>query len=185
MKEAHLSKGARKTARALIEVVKPRKPGVNIPAEDFMLNFLDNFYSYFPVHMRIGFPLGLMLLEYGTFIFAGIPKPFSSLSMEKREKYVKGWINSRLGIRRDLIKGVKGVCLTAFYSHPDAMAQIGYNLDEHLERVNRGEPADEEACRFFRELGYDRNSRIPYPAFDNVEVIPRDTEPEPGKEDSA
>jgi hypothetical protein len=175
MSKHHLPAKARSVLRALIEVVKPRKPGFDLPLEDYMLEFLDNFYSYFPFHLKIGFPLGLYLLEYGTLLFMGTLKPFSRLDPQRRERYIKGWITSRLMLRRDLIKGVKGVCLTAYYSHPQVMAHIGYDLPGHIARVNSGEPADREACAFFRQLGYDRNTRIPYPGYDRVDLIPHDT----------
>jgi len=175
MSATNLPKPARKIARALIEVVKPQKPGFDLPLEDYMLEFLDEFYSHFPVHMKLLFPVGLYLLEFGTFIFERKPRRFSRMSLPEREQYVKGWVESRLMLRRDLIKGVKGVCLTGFYSHPEVMAHIGYDLPAHLERVDKGEPCDAEACRFFRELGYDDNRRIPYPAFDRCEVICHDT----------
>ncbi len=178
MSQTHLNKSARKILRALVEVVKPRKPEFDIPVEDFMLDFLDNFYAHFPFHMKIGFPLGLYLLEYGTIVFGAGLRPFSSMSMPDREKYVSGWVNSGMAIRRDLIKGVKGVCLTAFYSHPEVMEHIGYHIDQHLEKVNKGEPCDQEAVKFFREMGYDRNVKVPHPAYDSVEIIAHDTMPE-------
>jgi len=58
------------------------------------------------------------------------------------------------------------------------MEHIGFNLQEHLDRVSRGEPCDAEAVKFFRDKGYDRNSRIPYPAYDHVTVTCHDTLPE-------
>jgi hypothetical protein len=177
MAEYHLPNKARQILRALIDVVKPKKPGFDPPIEDHMVNFLDNFYSYFPWHLKLGFPMGLYLLEYGTLIFHGSIRPFSKLSIPEREAYVKGWINSSMMLRRDLIKGVKGVCLTAFYSHPEVMAHIGYDLAAHLERVHRGEPADPAACAYFRGRGYDRNTKIPYPAYDRVDLIAHDTPP--------
>jgi len=173
----YLPARAAKVLRALIEVVKPKKPGFDLALEDYMLEFLDHFYSHFPFHMKIGFPAGLYLLEYGTFIFGRTPRTFSSMNMEQRTQYVKGWINSRMALRRDLIKGVKGVCLTAYYSHPEVMDHIGYSINEHMERANRGEPCDPRAAEFFRGLGYDRNSRIPWPAYDHVVVTTRDTLP--------
>ena len=177
MAQHHLPERARRVARALIEVVKPKKPGFDPPLEDYMLDFLDDFYSNFPLHLKIGFPLGLYLMEYGTFIFHAWPKPFTKLSPGERVAYVKGWIVSRLSIRRDLVKGVKGICLTAYYSHPEVMKHIGYDLPGHLAAVNRGEPCDMEACDYFRELGYDRNSKIPYPGYDRVDLICHDTPP--------
>ncbi len=181
MSKYHLPARSVKTLRALIEVVKPRKPEFDPPVEDHMLEFLDEFYSYFPFHLKIAFPLGLVLLEYATIIFAGSLKPFSAMDLEKRDKYVSGWVNSSLMLRRDLIKGVKGVCLTAYYAHPDVMAHIGFDLPAHMDRINKGEACDQEACDFFRGLGYDRNSRIPYPAYDKVDLITHDTPPPEGE----
>ncbi len=181
MSDHHLPNKCREVLRALIEVIKPRKPGFDPPIEDYMLDFLDNFYSYFPLQMKLLFPVGLYLLEYGTFIFHAWSKPFTKLSMGEREYYVKAWITSRMLIRRDLIKGVKGVCLTAFYAHPDVMAHIGYDLPAHLARVDQGEPANAEACAYFREKGYDRNTHIGYPAYDRVDLITHDTPPADGE----
>jgi hypothetical protein len=174
MSEHHLPKKAREILRALIEVVKPGKPGFDPPLEEYMLDFMDDFYSYFPLHMKLLFPLGTYLLEYGTFILSASPKPFTKMSLEDRENYVTGWINSKIMLRRDLIKGVKGVCLTAFYSHPEVMEHIGYDLPGHIERVNKGEPCDPEVTKYFRDLGYDRTTRIPYPGLDRVDKITHD-----------
>lgn len=175
MTAARLSPMSKKIVRALIEVIKPRRAGFDLPLEDEMLEFLDKFYAFFPFHMKIGFPAGLLLLEYGTFIFAFKLRPFSKLSLEERTKYVWGWMESRIGLRRDLIKGVKGVCLTAFYSQPAVMKHINYNVAEHMARVALGEPCDQEVTDYFRSRGYDRNSRIPWPCFDHVDVICHDT----------
>jgi hypothetical protein len=177
MRKGHLPRKARKIVRALIEVVKPRKPDFDLPVEDEMLEFLDNYYSHFPWHMKFLFPVGVYLLEYGTFIFKAWLRPFTILPLSKKEIYITDWIESRMALRRDLIKGVKGLCLTAFYSLPQVMEHIGYDLPGHIERVNKGEPCDPEACEFFRDLGYDRNSRIPYPAYDRVDLITHDTLP--------
>jgi len=175
MTESHLPAMSKKIVRALIEVVKPKKPGFDLPLEDEMVEFLDKFYAFFPFHMKLGFPAGLLLLEYGTFIFAFKLRPFSRLSLAERKRYVEGWVDSSISLRRDLIKGVKGVCLTAFYAQPAVMAHIGYDLAAHLDRVNKGEACDPEATAYFRGRGYDKNSRIPWPAFDHVDVICHDT----------
>ena len=180
MSKGYLPKKARKIVRALIEVVKPRKPDFDLPVEDEMLEFLDNFYSYFPWHMKLLFPVGLYLLEYGTFMFKARLRPFTRLPLSEKEVYVTEWIESSMALRRDLIKGVKGLCLTAFYSLPQVMEYIDYDLSGHIERVNKGEPCDSEACKFFREMGYDRNSPIPYPAYDRVDLITHDTLPPEG-----
>lgn len=184
MSETYLPNYARRIVRELIEVVKPRKPDFDLPVEDEMLEFLDTYYSYFPFHMKLLFPMGLILLEYGTFIFKGWSRPFSKLSMGEKEAYIHSWVNSSLMLRRDLIKGVKGICLTAYYSLPPIMEHIGYDLPAHIERVNKGEPACPEACDFFREMNYDNNSRIPYPGYDHVDLTCHDTPPLEGAKEA-
>ena len=166
----HLSPRVRRIVRALIEAVKPRKPGFDPPVEEEMLEFADTFYSYFPWHMKVGLPLGLYLLEFGPLIFQGSLLPFSRMKLDDRDRYLQGWVDSKIGLRRDLVKGMKALCLPAYYSNPEVMAHIGFDLEAHLRKVNGvgqpSEPASAEACAFFRKMGYDNNPRIPYPGRD-------------------
>lgn len=174
MPKYNLSERFRKILRKLMEVIKPRKPGFDLPIEDKLVDMVDGFYGYFPLHLKIGFPLGLLLLEYGTYIFNGLRKPFTKLDAAQAEQYIKSWINSKMLIRRDLIKGVKGIALTMFYSQPEAMAHIGYDIEAHLKRVNSGEPANPVAFEYFKNMNYEENSKIPRAGYDGVEFVCRD-----------
>jgi len=170
----HLSRRCRRIIRALVEVVKPRKPGFDLPVEDEIVDFADLFVGYMPWHLKTAFPLGIYLLEYGTLIFHGTLRPFSRLSLEERERYVKGWVDSKISLRRDFIKGMRALCLPAYYSIPEVMARLGYGLQAHLNKVNgvgqAPEPAHAEACEFFRKLGYDLNEPIPWPSRDGLKA---------------
>jgi len=170
----NLSPRCRRIIRALIEVVKPRKPDFDLPLEDEILDFADLFVGYMPWLMKTAFPLGIYLLEYGTLIFQGTIQPFSRLPLSERERYVQGWVDSKIGLRRDLIKGMKTLGLSCYYSHPQVTARLGYDLQAHLNKVNGigqpAEPASAEACEFFRSLGYDGNERIPWPARDGLKA---------------
>ena len=152
----NLSSRTARIVRALIEVLKPRKPGFDPPIEDEMLEVVDDFISHLPSHMKLLLPLGLYLLEYGTLIFVPSLKPFSKMSLEKREKYMLSWTESKMALRRDLIKGIKAICMTGFYAHPEIMKHIGYDLEEHLKRINVTEEptvaCNEEACAYFKKL---------------------------------
>ena len=152
-------RGTERIIRALISALKPRKPDFDPKIEDYMFGIADEFLGNLPLHMKILFPIGLRLLEYGTILFMFSPKPFSWLSQEQKERYIKSWIESKIPLKRDLIKGFKAICLTGYYSHPEVTKHIGYNLEEHLKRINvvgLNEPpkvaCDEEACAYFKEL---------------------------------
>jgi hypothetical protein len=181
MKSVNLPWPAPRIARALIGVLKPRKPGFDPQLEDYMFEFLDSFYAYFPLHLKIGLPLGFLLLEFGTLLFHGWFRPFSFQPLEARERYIQGWVNSRFSIRRDLIKGVKAACLIGYYAHPEVMKHLGYDLPAHMKRVNSGEACNPESVKYFRELGYDRNSKIPCPGTDRVRMVCNDDTMDPGK----
>src|SRR4030042_1544227 len=101
-----------------------------------MLEFADTFYGYFPWHMKVGLPLGRYLLEFGPLIFQGSLLPFSRMKLENRDRYLQGWVDSKIGLRRDLVKGMKALCLPAYYSNPEVMAHIGFDLEAHLRKVN-------------------------------------------------
>ena len=128
----NLSQWARNTLRALTEVVLPRGDDIDIDLCDHSVDFTDYYVGFFPTHLRLGFPLGLLLLEFGPILYMRRLKRFSKMKLEDREKYVAGWVDSKSALRRDLIKGVKGLALVAFYSHPQVMDHIGYDIEQHI-----------------------------------------------------
>ena len=128
----NLSNFSRRTLLALAEVVMPRGENFHLDLREYTVDIVDRFVGYFPIHLRIGFPLGLLLLEFGPILYALKFSRFSSMSLEERESYVAGWVDSKSAARRDLIKGVKGLVLVAFYSHPEVMAYIGYDIEAHI-----------------------------------------------------
>ena len=117
----------------------PRSDDFHPDLADYTVEYIDRYVGYFPPHLKMGFPLGLLLLEYGSFLFAGKLKRFSMLAPEEREKYVKGWIDSRWQLRRELIRGVKALVMVAYYSHPEVMEHIGYDIEEHIAEVTAKE----------------------------------------------
>jgi len=155
----NMSRCTARILRALIQTLKPRKPDFDPPIEDYLMEIADNFMAALPSHMKILLPLGLYLLEFGTIIFVPTVVPFSKLSLEKRDKYLKGWSESKIPLRRDLIKGLKAICMIGYYAHPEVMKHIGYNLDQHLRKINVAgidQPpsvaCSEEAAQYFRNL---------------------------------
>ncbi len=139
MAKSNLPKWARKTLLSLIEVVMPRSEDFHPDLTDYILDYVDGYLKYFPVHLKWGTILGMLLLERGALIFKGKLKSFSKMSLPEREEYVKSWINSRWQIRRELIKGIKGLVMVAYYSHPTVLEHIGYDLQAHIRQVTAKE----------------------------------------------
>ena len=139
MAERNLPGWARRTLVSLIEVVMPRSDDFHPELTGYILDYIDGYLKYFPVHLRWGTLLGMLLLEWGPPFFKGKLKRFSGMSLSGREESVKGWINSRRQIRRELIKGIKGLVMVAYYSHPLVMEHIGYDLQSHIREVTAKE----------------------------------------------
>jgi hypothetical protein len=131
----NLGRWSRRTLRALAEVVTPRGGGAPEVDLDAMVASADDWVRYMPRLFRLLFPVGLMLLELGAFVLGPSLVPFSFMSLERRRRYVHGWAHSRSQLRRDLIKGVKGLCLFNYYSDVRVAEQLGYRVDEHVTLV--------------------------------------------------
>lgn len=131
----NLGRWSRRVLRALAEVVIPRGEGAPEVPLDELVAFMDDWVGYMPRLLRLLFPVGLMMLELGAFLMGPSLVPFSLMSPARRARYVDQWVHARWSLRRDLIKGVKGLCLFGWYSDPRVGAYLGYGVDEHVQLV--------------------------------------------------
>jgi hypothetical protein len=125
----NLGRWSRRTLRALGEVVLPTDPRIDL---DAAVDFADDWVRYMPRLFQLLFPIGLLMLELGAFVLAPSLLPFSLMSLPRRRRYIAAWAHSRSPLRRDLIKGVKGLFVFQYYSQPQVAAQLGYHVDEHV-----------------------------------------------------
>ena len=136
MKRPALGPWSRRIVRALAEVVLPAGADApTVPTSDAVA-FVDDFVPHMPRLLRLLFPVGLLMLELGAFFLGPSLVPFSSMSLERRRRYVDGWVHARWRLRRDLIKAVKGLCLFAYYSDARVAARLGYTVEAHVADVS-------------------------------------------------
>jgi hypothetical protein len=147
VKKRNLGRWSRRVLRALAVVVIPRGQGAPEVSIDELVDFMDDWVGYMPRLLRTVFPVGLMMLELGAFLLGPSLVPFSFMSEERRARYVDGWVHARWSLRRDLIKGVKGLALFGWYSDPAVAKYLGYQVDEHVQLV-----AAERLKRYGHEL---------------------------------
>jgi hypothetical protein len=131
----NLGRWSRRTLRGVTEVVLPRAPGAPELAPATVVDFIDAWVFYMPRLFRLLFPVGLMLLELGAFVLGPSLVPFSFMSSAARARYVGKWIHGGSRLRRDLIKGIKGLVLLAYYSDPRVADHLGYRVEEHVQLV--------------------------------------------------
>lgn len=131
----NLGPWSRRVLAALTEVVVPRAAGAPEVDSAGIVDFVDDWVRYMPRLFRTLFPVGLMLLELGAFVFGPSLVPFSLMGATRRARYVDGWVHAGWRLRRDLIKGVKGLVLLAYYSDPGVAAYLGYAVEDHARLV--------------------------------------------------
>jgi len=131
----NLGRWSRRSLRAVAEVLIPSGAGAPEMDLDAVVVFADDWVRYMPRLFRLLFPIGLLLLELGALVLGPSLVPCSFMPLERRRRYLSAWARSRSSLRRDLIKGVKALCLFAYYSEPRVTAQLGYHVDEHVTLV--------------------------------------------------
>jgi hypothetical protein len=108
---------------AAVAAIRPRGHGFDQPIEDDVMRDIQTFLAYLPTPMRVGFPVGLRLLEYGPPIFARKLTRFSSMPADEARAYLDGFAHAG-GLRASLIIGVRTLVLLAFYQHPDVLKSL-------------------------------------------------------------
>jgi hypothetical protein len=126
---------ARRTMAALIEVIMPRGGPFDLEVQDEMMSYVEEMLPYLPPLIRSAFPYGLLLLEYGTLPLAAKARSFSKLPLDQRERYIEGWMESRLFLRREMIKGIKALAVLAYFEHPEVKRRLGFMPPEYVEEV--------------------------------------------------
>lgn len=70
----------------------------------------------------------LMLLENALvgLLLDGRPVAFTALSPATQAEVFEGWRTSRIGVRRQIYKALRGLCASVYYAHPDTWPGSGY-----------------------------------------------------------
>lgn len=71
-------------------------------------------------------PLALLLFEWGPLLFDRRFARFSRLAAAEQDASLRGWMNSRLALRRAAFLGVRNLCFMGWYSQPEVWPLIGY-----------------------------------------------------------
>jgi hypothetical protein len=108
---------------AAVAAIRPRGHGFDQPIEDAVMRDIQTFLAHLPTPMRLGFPVGLRLLEYGPPIFARKLTRFSNMPVEEARDYLDGFAHAG-GLRASLIIGVRTLVFLAFYQHPDVLKSL-------------------------------------------------------------
>lgn len=113
----------RAVVRALADTMFPAAPDAP-PGGEVVPDALEDLAaSMDPAAVReLG--IALHLLELGALPLHG--RRFTRLSPSKRERYLRGWMGSRLGFRRTVYRALRGLVANLYYADERTWAHLGY-----------------------------------------------------------
>ena len=133
---ARSSPATARILRAAIAAIRPRGHGFDQPVDADVLEEIERFIPFLPGAMRIAFPAGLRLLEYGPPIFARRWVRFSALPTYEARRYLESFQHAG-GLRAALVFGLRALVLLAFYQHPQVLAHLGIDWQGRAVELTR------------------------------------------------
>jgi hypothetical protein len=118
------NRGTTRILRAAVAAIRPRGHGFDQRIDDDVLAEMEQFFLYLPTPMRLAFPAGLRLLEYGPPVFARKLVRFSSMAPDEARAYLEDFLHAG-GPRTALVMGLRALVLLAFYQHPQVLQDMG------------------------------------------------------------
>ena len=122
--------------RAAVAAIRPRGHGFDQPIDADVLVEMQEFFPFLPAPMRLAFPLGLRLLEYGPALFARRWTRFSSMPADEGRAYLEGFQRAG-GLRAAMVVGLRALVFLAFYQHPSVLAHLGVDWAERAGELTR------------------------------------------------
>ena len=127
---SNLDAGSHRILRAFVDAARPRGSGFDQKIEEDVIREMDGFFPYLPRPLRVMFPMGLRLLEFGPPVFAR-PRRWtrmSALPREEAERYLEGWLEAG-GLRGALLLGLRTLLFLGFYQHPEVLDSLGIDWE--------------------------------------------------------
>ncbi|HLD43794.1 MAG TPA: hypothetical protein VJC18_00035 [bacterium] len=91
----------------------------------------------FPTLFRRGFIVGLYLFDLSVLFWGYGFKRFVALEQKKQQEFLDRCLQSRSGIIRNMMAGIRGLVMISYFSHPDVWKYIGYDPNGHVEERRR------------------------------------------------
>jgi hypothetical protein len=119
-----LSARERAIAAALGDALYPSVAPGDPPGSAIVPDALDAMLAAMPADKQRAVRILLTAFDVGAALGHG--RRFVSLGHDARERYLAGWAESRLGVRKVIYRSLKGLCGAAYYQDRRTWPSIGY-----------------------------------------------------------
>lgn len=130
------SPGTVRILRAAVAAIRPRGHGFDQPIDVEVLDEVARFLPHLPTPMRLAFPVGLRLLEYGPPLFARRLTRFSAMPPAEARAYLERFHRAG-GLRAAMVLGLRTLVFLAFYQHPAVLADMGIDWQGRAVQLTR------------------------------------------------
>ncbi len=130
------SRGTDRILRAAVAAIRPRGHGFDQPIDDDVLVEMQRFFLHLPTPMRVGFPVGLRLLEWGPPVLARRWTRFSAMPPDEARAYLESFQRAG-GLRAAMVLGLRTLVYLAFYQHPRVLADMGVDWQGRATALTR------------------------------------------------
>jgi len=117
--------------KALVSTLVPRHESFP-PVDEDATRYVEKSMKHFPFYLRVSMIFGLYFLQFSPLFLGFYFRPFTKMTPEQKERYIATWAKSRFSLRRDMIRGIRALCMIGAYSNPDILSHIGFTIDEHI-----------------------------------------------------
>lgn len=115
--------GTVRILRAAVAAIRPRGHGFDQPIDDDVLRAMVGFFPHLPAPMRLAFPLGLRLLEWGPAVVLRRATRFTRLPEGEARVYLER-LHASGGPLAPMVLGLRTLVLLHFYQHPTVLAAL-------------------------------------------------------------
>jgi hypothetical protein len=109
--------------RAVIATIRPPDFLFDAEIDPAVLRTALSFVPYLPAPMRVGLPLGLLMIEYAPLAFGEGPRRFSRMDGERAARYLARWERT-IGPLALLFTGLRALVLLSFYQQPQVLSVL-------------------------------------------------------------
>jgi hypothetical protein len=111
---------------------------VELGLVDAVVDHVEEMMAATPGYLRAALLAGLTTYELGALVWPPARgRTASRLDGARAAAYFRTWWKSRLGPRRELAKGVKGLLALGYYEQPAVLDQIDYHPERWIAEVSK------------------------------------------------
>ena len=102
----------------ILTILTERMVGTDFPdvKHSPTMTTIDTFVAGLPLDLQVQLRRALHLFQWCPILFAGKLRPFTQLSPDDADTYIRSWAESRFGLRRRLFRGLRDLTFLGYYS---------------------------------------------------------------------